>query len=87
MNMSNQLSYCEKHKCYKVLVLERSWECKKCLSELLEKVNQKFEENLLKNLLSKKINSIQIPLDLKNKGLDNFQVNDEYDEKIKKFKK
>ena len=82
MNMSNQLNCCEKHKCSKVLVRERSWECKKCLSELLEKVNQEFEENLLKNLLSKKINSIQIPLDLKNKGLDNFQVNDEYDEKI-----
>ena len=51
--MSNQLNYCEKHKCSKVLVRERSWECKKCLSELLEKVNQEFEENLLKNLLSK----------------------------------
>ena len=56
--MSNQLNCCEKHKCSKVLVRERSWECKKCLSELLEKVNQEFEENLLKNLLSKKINSI-----------------------------
>ncbi|MDN5512469.1 MAG: ATP-binding protein, partial [Acinetobacter sp.] len=48
----------------------------------LKNASKQHEEILLKNLLSRKISNAQIPLDLKNKDLNNFLIYDEGDEEI-----
>ncbi|WP_165493315.1 ATP-binding protein [Acinetobacter sp. ANC 4216] len=80
--MLNELDYCEKHECNKELLFKCKWICNKCISESLKNASKQHEEILLKNLLSRKISNAQIPLDLKNKDLNNFLINDEEDEKI-----
>ncbi len=82
MNMLNELDYCEKHECNKKLLFQCKWICNKCISESLKNASKQHEEILLKNLLSRRISNAQIPLDLKNKDLNNFLINDEEDEKI-----
>lgn len=79
--MPNKLNYCDKHECNKELVLNCRWECKKCISESLKNGSNQHEEVSLKNLLSMKIKNAHIPLDLKNKDLNNFLLTDEEDEK------
>ena len=79
--MPNKLNYCDKHKCNKELVLNCRWECKKCISESLKNGSNQHEEVSLKNLLSMKIKNAHVPLDLKNKDLNNFLLTDEEDEK------
>ena len=80
--MLNELDYCEKHECNKKLLFQCKWICNKCISESLKNASKQHEEILLKNLLSRRISNAQIPLDLKNKDLNNFLINDEEDEKI-----
>ncbi len=80
--MLNELDYCEKHECNKKLLFQCKWICNKCISESLKNASKQYEEILLKNLLSRRISNAQIPLDLKNKDLNNFLINDEEDEKI-----
>ena len=50
-------------------------------SESLKNGSNQHEKVSLKNLLSMKIKNAQIPLDLKNKDLNNFLLTDEEDEK------
>lgn len=80
--MPNELDYCEKHECNKELFFKCKWICNTCISESLKNASKQHEEIFLKNLLSRKISNAQIPLDLKNKVLNNFLINDEEDEKI-----
>ena len=82
MNMPNELDYCEKHECNKELFFKCKWICNTCISESLKNASKQHEEIFLKNLLSRKISNAHIPLDLKNKDLNNFLINDEEDEKI-----
>ena len=79
--MPNKLNYCDKHECNKELFLKCRWICRKCISESLKNESNQHKEVSLKNLLSMKINNAQIPLDLKNKDLNNFLLTDEEDEK------
>lgn len=79
--MSNKLNYCDKHECNKELVLKWRWVCNKCISESMKNGSNQHEEVSLKNLLSMKIKNAQIPLDLKNKDLNNFLLTGEEDEK------
>lgn len=80
--MSNELDYCEKHECNKEFFFKCKWICNKCISESLKNASKQHEEILLKNLLSRKISNAQIPLDLKNKDLNNFLIYGEGDEEI-----
>ncbi|MBQ0139047.1 MAG: ATP-binding protein [Kurthia sp.] len=80
--MPNELDYCEKHECNKELFFKCKWICNTCISESLKNASKQHEEIFLKNLLSRKISNAHIPLDLKNKDLNNFLINDEEDEKI-----
>ena len=79
--MSNVLNSCEIHNCIKIL-LSRFWICEKCSIESLKNGRKKHETELQKNILLMKMKSAQIPLELKNKDLNNFIINDEEDEKI-----
>ncbi|WP_171492391.1 ATP-binding protein [Acinetobacter tandoii] len=80
--MLNELDYCEKHECKKELVLKWRLVCNKCISESMKNRGNQYKEVSLKNLLSMKIKNAQIPIDLKNKDLNNFLINDEEDEKM-----
>lgn len=80
--MSDKLNYCDKHECNKELVLKSRWVCNKCISESMKNGSNQYKEFSLKNLLSMKIKNAQIPLDLKNKDLNNFIINDEGDKQI-----
>ncbi|WP_313738101.1 ATP-binding protein [Acinetobacter sp.] len=78
--MSYELNSCEIHNCIKIL-LRNFWICKKCSIESLENGRKEDKTEVEKNILLIKINNAQIPLDLKNKDLNNFIINDDEDEK------